>query len=169
MKPQASGLGFVCCLDQFEGGVPSEQPPSAITDAAGKPTEFSVELVNEAAKRLNLKVQYRTTTLQGVLAGLSAGQYDIGDQGPDRADHTAPLGRHRSSRGRRCRRGRLCRQGAGAHRRESGESPGSAFPMGKDGDPKLLKDIDDQIDAMIEDGTYIKLYRSTSATRSPPT
>lgn len=31
--------------------------------------------------------------------------------------------------------------------------------MRKDGDPKLLRDIDAQINAMIDDGTYIKLYR----------
>jgi polar amino acid transport system substrate-binding protein len=31
--------------------------------------------------------------------------------------------------------------------------------MRKDGDPKLLKDIDTQINAMIDDGTYIKLYK----------
>ncbi len=40
------------------------------------------------------------------------------------------------------------------------EAPqGTAFPMRKDGDPKLLKDIDTQINAMIDDGTYVKLYK----------
>jgi len=28
MKPQVSGLGFVCCLVQFEGGVPPACPKS---------------------------------------------------------------------------------------------------------------------------------------------
>jgi hypothetical protein len=40
------------------------------------------------------------------------------------------------------------------------DSPqGSAFPLRKGGDPKLPADLDAQIDAMIDDGTYVTLYR----------
>ncbi|MFE0254393.1 substrate-binding periplasmic protein [Streptomyces sp. NPDC059010] len=206
----------------------SEQPPFAITDAAGRPTGFSVELMNEAAKRLGLKVQYKTTTLQGILAGLSAGQYDIGVAGvgataerKKQVAFTTPyywgftdvltlksgkqttLPEFDDKRvgvvsgsvqetfvNREMIRAKpvkfkdqtaLITQllsggidaavlgGASADAYVAKEPvriavkleslQGSAFPMRKDGDPKLLKDIDDQIDAMIDDGTYIKLYR----------
>ncbi|MEV5912722.1 substrate-binding periplasmic protein [Streptomyces chartreusis] len=206
----------------------SEQPPFAITDEAGRPTGFSVELMNEAAKRLGVKVQYKTTTLQGILAGLSAGQYDIGVAGvgataerkksvafttpyywgftdvltlKDRRETALPdfdgkrVGAVSGSVqetfvNREMMRAKLVKfkdqtalitqllsggidaavlGGASADAYVAKEPvriavkleslQGSAFPMRKDGDPKLLKDLDAQIDAMIEDGTYIKLYR----------
>ncbi|MFD5948442.1 substrate-binding periplasmic protein [Streptomyces collinus] len=206
----------------------SEQPPFAITDAAGKPTGFAVELMNESAKRLGLKVQYKTTTLQGILAGLSAGQYDIGVAGVGATAErkksvafTTPFywgftdvltlknGRqttlpefdgkrvgvvsgsvqetfvnHEMGGAKLVKfkdQTALITQllsggveaavlgGASADAYVAKEPvriavkleslQGSAFPMRKDGDPELLADIDDQIDAMIDDGTYIKLYR----------
>ncbi|MFC9684191.1 substrate-binding periplasmic protein [Streptomyces sp. NPDC056948] len=206
----------------------SEQPPFAITDTAGKPTGFAVELMNGAAERLGLKVQYKTTTLQGILAGLSAGQYDIGVAGVGATAErkksvafTTPFywgftdvltlkgGRqnalpdfdgkrvgavsgsvqenfvHREMGGANLVKFKdqtaLITQllsggieaavlgGASADAYAAKEPvriavkleslQGSAFPMRKDGDPELLKDIDDQIDAMIDDGTYIKLYK----------
>lgn len=36
--------------------------------------------------------------------------------------------------------------------------PGRA-PSGSPGVPQLVEDLDTQIDAMIEDGTYVRLYR----------
>ncbi|MET9759406.1 transporter substrate-binding domain-containing protein [Streptomyces sp. NPDC006372] len=206
----------------------SEQPPFAITDAAGRPTGFAVELMNEAAKRLDLKVQYKTTTLQGILAGLSAGQYDIGVAGvgataerKKSVSFTTPFywgftdvltlkngkqdalpdfdGKrvgavsgsvqetfvHREMGGAELVKFKdqtaLITQllsggieaavlgGASADAYVAKEPvriavkleslQGSAFPMRKNGDPELLKDIDHQIDQMIDDGTYIRLYK----------
>ncbi|GAA4305078.1 ABC transporter substrate-binding protein [Streptomyces venetus] len=206
----------------------SEQPPFAITDSAGRPTGFAVELMNEAAERLDLKVQYKTTTLQGILAGLSAGQYDIGVAGVGATAErkksvafTTPFywgftdvltlkdgkqdalpdfdGKrvgavsgsvqedfvHREMGGANLVKFKdqtaLITQllsggveaavlgGASADAYVAKEPvriavklaslQGSAFPMRKNGDPRLLKDIDHQIDEMIDDGTYIRLYK----------
>ncbi|WP_030669352.1 substrate-binding periplasmic protein [Streptomyces cellulosae] len=209
-------------------GTQAEQPPFAVTDAAGDPSGFAVDLMNGAAKRLGVKVQYKTTNLQGILAGLSAGQYDIGVAGvgatPERAEQVAfttpyywgftavltrESGRQNSPAdfdGKRVGVVSGAVQEAFLTKRMPDAKPvkfkdqtalisqllsggveaivvggadadeyvkkqpvriaveqdslqGSAFPLRKNGDPELLKDIDAQIDAMIDDGTYIKLYR----------
>jgi polar amino acid transport system substrate-binding protein len=62
-------------------GTQTEQPPFAFVGDDGKPTGFAVDLANEAAKRLGLSVDYRFTSLQGILSGLTAGAYDIGVAG----------------------------------------------------------------------------------------
>jgi polar amino acid transport system substrate-binding protein len=51
---------------------------------------------------------------------------------------------------------------------ERDSTQGSAFPLRKDGDPKLLKDIDAQIEAMIDDGTFLELYRKYFKRPLPP-
>ncbi|MDQ0750026.1 polar amino acid transport system substrate-binding protein [Streptomyces africanus] len=209
-------------------GTQAEQPPFAVTDASGKPSGFAVDLMNEAAERLDLKVQYKTTNLQGILAGLSAGQYDIGVAGvgatPERKKQVAfttpyywgftdvvtlkggkqttlpdfdgkrvgavsgsvqeAFVNHEMSGARLVQfkdQTALIAQllsggveaivlgGADADEYarkqpiriavEVDSLQGSAFPLRKDGDPKLLKDLDAQIDAMIDDGTYVKLYK----------
>jgi polar amino acid transport system substrate-binding protein len=206
----------------------SEQPPFAVADADGKPSGFAVDLMNRAAKRLGVKVQYKTTSLPGMLAGLSAGQYDVGVAGvgntPERKkqvgfttpyywgytdvltnksgkqtklsdfagkrvgvvtgsvqedfiakrmpdahmvkfkDQTALISQLRTGGTEAAVLG-----GASADEYVAKEPvriavkkqslQGAAFPMRKDGDPKLVKDLDAQIDAMIDDGTYIKLYK----------
>ncbi|WP_215447737.1 ABC transporter substrate-binding protein [Streptomyces sp. ATCC 21386] len=209
----------------------AEQPPFAVTDASGNPSGFAVDLMNEAAKRLGVKVEYKTTNLQGILAGLSAGQYDIGVAGvgataerKKQVAFTAPyywgftdvvtLKTGKASKftalqdfeGRRVgavsgsvqetfvnrEMGRaelvkfkdqtalitqLLSGGidavvlGGADADEYAEQhpvrvaveldslQGSAFPLRKNGEPKLVEDLDSQIDAMIDDGTYVKLYR----------
>ncbi|MEU0071234.1 transporter substrate-binding domain-containing protein [Streptomyces sp. NPDC006332] len=206
----------------------AEQPPFAVVDASGKPSGFAVDLMNQAAKRLGVKVQYKSTNLQGILAGLSAGQYDIGVAGvgatPERKRQvafTTPYywgftdivtlksgkqnkvpdfdGQRVGAVSGSVQETFVTREMPGAHlvkfkdqtalitqllsggvkgvvlggadadeyaRKqpvriavEFDSLQGSAFPLPKDGDPNLLKDIDAQIDAMIEDGTYIKLYR----------
>ncbi|MFI7293394.1 substrate-binding periplasmic protein [Streptomyces sp. NPDC050121] len=209
-------------------GTQAEQPPFAVTDASGKPSGFAVDLMNEAAERLGVKVQYKTTNLQGILAGLSAGQYDIGVAGvgatPERKKQVAfttpyywgftdvlTLMGSKQTRlsdfdgkrigavsgsvqetfvNREMPRAELVKfkdqtalitqllsggvEGVvlgGADADEYAQKQpvriaveldslqGSAFPLRKDGDPKLLKDIDAAIDAMIEDGTYVRLYK----------
>ncbi|GAA2400428.1 transporter substrate-binding domain-containing protein [Streptomyces coeruleofuscus] len=206
----------------------AEQPPFAVVDASGKPSGFAVDLMNESAKRLGVKVQYKTTNLQGILAGLSAGQYDIGVAGvgatPERKKQVAfttpyywgftdvvTLKGGKQNKlpdfdGKRVGAVSGSVQETFINREMSGADlvkfkdqtaliaqllsggveavvlggadadeyvkkqpiriavefdslQGSAFPLPKDGDPELLKDIDAQIDAMIEDGTYIKLYK----------
>jgi polar amino acid transport system substrate-binding protein len=59
----------------------TEQPPFAFAGADGKPSGFAIDLANEAANRLGLKVEYKFTNLQGILTGLTAGKYDIGVAG----------------------------------------------------------------------------------------
>lgn len=219
--------------DLVRGGVitaatQAEQPPFAVTDASGRPSGFAVDLMNEAAERLGLKVEYRTTNLQGILAGLSAGQYDIGVAGvgatPERKKQVAftvpyywgftdvvtlKSGKQtalpdfdgqrvgavsgsvqetfvtREMSGAKLVRfkdqtaliSQLLSGGVeavvlgGADADEYAKKQpiriaveldslqGSAFPLRKDGDPKLREDIDAQIDAMIDDGTYIRLYK----------
>ncbi|MEV0495059.1 substrate-binding periplasmic protein [Streptomyces atratus] len=209
-------------------GTQAEQPPFAVTDASGNPTGFAVDLMNEAAKRLDVKIQYKTTNLQGILAGLSAGQYDIGVAGvgatPERAKQVSfttpyywgftsvvtkksgketrlpdfdgkrvgvvsgavqeafvankmPKAKLVKFKDQTALISQLLSGGVeaivlgGADADEYVEKQpvriaveqdslqGSAFPLRKDGDPKLLKDIDAQIDAMIDDGTYVKLYK----------
>ncbi|MGY4907403.1 substrate-binding periplasmic protein [Streptomyces sp. 900116325] len=209
-------------------GTQAEQPPFAMTDVSGNPAGFAVDLMNEAAKRLNMKVQYKTTNLQGILAGLSAGQYDIGVAGvgatPERAEqvsfttpyywgYTAVVTKKSGKQtalpdfdgkrvgvvsgavqeafiAKRMPKAQVVKfkdqtalitqllsggieaivlGGADAAEYvkkqpvriavEQDSLQGSAFPLPKGGDPKLLKDIDAQIDAMIDDGTYFKLYK----------
>lgn len=43
----------------------------------GKEVGFSIDLMNEIAKRLNLQPSYTTVSLDGLLAGVPAKQYDI--------------------------------------------------------------------------------------------
>jgi polar amino acid transport system substrate-binding protein len=214
--------------DVITAATQSEQPPFAMADEAGKPTGFAVDLMNEAAQRLHVKVKYKTTTLQGLLAGLSAGQYDIGVGGvgatPERKKQvafttpyywgtTAVVTRKSNKAGKlsdfdgkrvgvvsgavqeafiakRMPDARMVKfkdqtsligqllsdgvsgivlGGADADEYvsrhpvkiavERDSLQGSAFPLRKNGDPKLLRDLDRQIDAMIEDGTYLKLYK----------
>ncbi|MFD5735711.1 substrate-binding periplasmic protein [Streptomyces sioyaensis] len=206
----------------------STQPPFAMTDKDGAPTGFAVDLMNEAAKRLHVKVQYKTTDLAGVLSGLTAGRYDIGVGGfgatPERKRHvsfTAPYywgttavvtkksdkqSRLSDFDGKRvgvvsgavqeafiakkmpkAKAVQFKDQTALISQLLSGgidamvlggadaevyvakqpvriavsadSTQGTGFPLRKNGDPKFLSDIDAQINEMIDDGTYVKLYR----------
>lgn len=57
------------------------QPPFAYAEDSGKPAGFIVDVTDEAAKRLGLKVDYKSTSVTGSLAGLTAGQYDLASSG----------------------------------------------------------------------------------------
>ncbi|MGR3931716.1 substrate-binding periplasmic protein [Streptomyces sp. BRA346] len=206
----------------------SEQPPFAVTDESGKPSGFAIDLMNKAAKRLGVKVQYKATSLQGALTGLTANQYDIGVGGfiaaPERRkqvgfttpyywgftkiltqkgdkqtklsdfdgkrvgvvsgsvqedymDQRMPDVRKVNFKDHTALVTQLLSKsvdaailGGGVADTYAAKSPvriavtreapqGTAFPIRKNGDPKLRKDIDAQIDAMIDDGTYLKLYK----------
>jgi ABC-type amino acid transport substrate-binding protein len=63
-------------------GTQPDQPPFAVASAGGgKPEGFAIEVADEAAKRLGLKIEYKVTNLQGLLAGIAANQYDMGVAG----------------------------------------------------------------------------------------
>ncbi|MEY9841048.1 substrate-binding periplasmic protein [Streptacidiphilus sp. EB103A] len=57
------------------------QPPFAYADASGRPVGFIIDVTDEAAKRLGLKVDYSSTTVTSSLAGLTANQYDLAASG----------------------------------------------------------------------------------------
>jgi polar amino acid transport system substrate-binding protein len=57
------------------------QPPFAYAEDSGKPAGFIVDVTDEAAKRLGLKVDYKSTTVTGSLTGLTAGQFDLASSG----------------------------------------------------------------------------------------
>jgi polar amino acid transport system substrate-binding protein len=59
-------------------GTNSAQPPFVVVDGAGKPQGFAVDLADEIAKRLGLRVEHKVTDLQGLLAGLPGNRYDMG-------------------------------------------------------------------------------------------
>jgi polar amino acid transport system substrate-binding protein len=56
----------------------TDQPPFGTVGADGKPQGFAIDLAGEAAKRLGLKIDYKSTDIQGMLAGLPAERYDMG-------------------------------------------------------------------------------------------
>lgn len=63
-------------------GTQSDQPPFAVAAQGGaRPEGFAIDLAEESARRLGLKIEYKITNLPGILAGLSAGQYDMGVAG----------------------------------------------------------------------------------------
>ena len=51
--------------------------PFATTTAGGQPEGFLIDLNNEIAKNLGLKITYKLTTTDGGLSGLTAGKYDL--------------------------------------------------------------------------------------------
>lgn len=67
----------------------NSQPPFAFTDPSGKPTGFIIDLAEEAAKRLNLRIDYKTTTVAASLTGLTGGQYDLAAEGLGVTDERA--------------------------------------------------------------------------------
>jgi polar amino acid transport system substrate-binding protein len=204
------------------------QPPFSMTDASGNRTGFAIDLMNEAAKRLHLKVEYKSTDLQGTLSGLSAGRYDVGAAGfgatPARKKQVAftkpyywgftailtmktatqkevtdfdgkrigvvsgsvqepflaermPKAKPVKYQDQAAMIAQLLSGGVdgmvvgGADAEEyvakqpvriavsEGSLQGTAYPLRKDGDPAFLNDLDAQIDKMIEDGTWVKLYK----------
>jgi polar amino acid transport system substrate-binding protein len=58
-----------------------DQPPFAMVGKDGEPTGFVVDLTDEVAKRLDLKVAYRTSAVPAAIQGLTSGQYDMAANG----------------------------------------------------------------------------------------
>ena len=62
--------------------VQSAQPPFVVASAGGgKPEGFAIDLAEEVAKRLGLRIEYKVTDLQGTLTGLPGNRYDMGISG----------------------------------------------------------------------------------------
>lgn len=61
--------------------VSTDQPPFASAGKDGTPVGFIVDLTDEVARRLHVKVEYKATTVPGALQGLSSGQYDLAASG----------------------------------------------------------------------------------------
>lgn len=61
--------------------VSTDQPPFATATKNGKPQGFIVDITNEVAKRLDVKVTYKASTVPGALQGLTSGQYDLAASG----------------------------------------------------------------------------------------
>ncbi|MFC6883163.1 MULTISPECIES: substrate-binding periplasmic protein [Actinomadura] len=61
--------------------VSTDQPPFAKAAKGGRPEGFIVDLTDEVAKRLKLKVSYKSSTVPAAMQGLTTGQYDLGASG----------------------------------------------------------------------------------------
>ncbi|MEV4313059.1 transporter substrate-binding domain-containing protein [Actinocrispum sp. NPDC049592] len=59
----------------------TSQPPFAFGDPTGKPVGFIVDITDEAARRLGLSVDYKSTSVTASLAGLTSHQYDLAAAG----------------------------------------------------------------------------------------
>jgi polar amino acid transport system substrate-binding protein len=59
----------------------TSQPPFASADADGKPQGFIIDVANEIAKRLGLRVTYKSSSVSSALSGLTSGQYDLAASG----------------------------------------------------------------------------------------
>lgn len=53
------------------------QPPFTMAGDGGQPKGYIIDLTEEAAKRLGLKVEYKLTPTSSGIQGLTAGQYDM--------------------------------------------------------------------------------------------
>ncbi|GAA4600769.1 ABC transporter substrate-binding protein [Actinoallomurus liliacearum] len=65
----------------IEAAVSTDQPPFASASKAGAPQGYIVDITNEVAKRLKLKVNYKASTVPAALQGLTSGQYDLAASG----------------------------------------------------------------------------------------
>ena len=56
----------------------SDEYPFAYTGSNGQLEGFSIDLINQIASKLGLKVQYKAIAFSGLLADIAANQYDVG-------------------------------------------------------------------------------------------
>jgi polar amino acid transport system substrate-binding protein len=64
-----------------QAAVSTDQPPFASAAKGGAPQGYIVDITDEVAKRLNLKVSYKASTAPAALQGLTSGQYDLAASG----------------------------------------------------------------------------------------
>lgn len=65
----------------IQAAASGDQPPFAKVDASGHPAGFVIDITEEVAKRLNLKVTYKSSTVPAAIQGLTSGQYDMAASG----------------------------------------------------------------------------------------
>ncbi|GAA4203482.1 substrate-binding periplasmic protein [Actinocatenispora rupis] len=65
----------------ISAAVSTDQPPFASAAKGGTPKGYIVDLTDEVAKRLHVKVQYKASTVPGALQGVTTGQYDLAASG----------------------------------------------------------------------------------------
>lgn len=65
----------------ISAAVSTDQPPFASAAKGGTPKGYIVDVTDEVAKRLHLKVEYKASTVPGALQGLTSGQYDLAASG----------------------------------------------------------------------------------------
>ena len=66
---------------EIHAAVSTDQPPFASADKNGTPRGYIVDVTDEVAKRLHVKVSYKASTVPGALSGLTSGQYDLAASG----------------------------------------------------------------------------------------
>ena len=65
----------------IHAAVSTDQPPFATAKKNGQPHGYIVDVTDEVAKRLHVKVSYKASTVPGALQGLTSGQYDLAASG----------------------------------------------------------------------------------------
>jgi polar amino acid transport system substrate-binding protein len=75
--PSADNKYGLATPGTIEAAAATEQPPFSIAGENGHPAGFVIDITDEAARRLNLKVTYKASTTAAMLQGLTSGQYDL--------------------------------------------------------------------------------------------
>ncbi|MGA7203557.1 MAG: transporter substrate-binding domain-containing protein [Specibacter sp.] len=65
----------------IQAAASGDQPPFAKVDAGGHPAGFVIDITEEVANRLGLKVSYKSSTVPAAIQGLTSGQYDLAASG----------------------------------------------------------------------------------------
>lgn len=73
----AKGYDAVKARGELRVAMSGQYPPFNYTDAANQLVGFDVDIATEVAKRLELRPRFMTLRWDGILAGLTAGRYDL--------------------------------------------------------------------------------------------
>jgi polar amino acid transport system substrate-binding protein len=65
----------------IQAAASGDQPPFAKVDSSGHPAGFVIDITEEVAKRLDVKVTYKSSTVPAAIQGLTSGQYDMAASG----------------------------------------------------------------------------------------
>ncbi len=88
----AADLGLIS-TGTIQAATQSDQYPFAFIDTDGTLKGFSIDLMNEIGKRLSVKVTYKSLSLDPLLSGVEAHQYDTAAVGlSEKADRVAKMG-----------------------------------------------------------------------------
>lgn len=87
----AADLGLISD-GTIQAATQSDQYPFAFIDTDGTLKGFSIDLMNEISKRLSVKVTYKSLSLDPLLSGVEAHQYDTAAVGlSEKADRVAKM------------------------------------------------------------------------------